>query len=69
MKNSITGDDFNLVTMMFVDNEYFTTLGERSDNQWEEMPQQYQITVDDWSGGLRVSGVHLKLDKIFWYTI
>ena len=34
IKTEITGDDFKLVTMMFVGDEYFTTLGKITVIQW-----------------------------------
>ena len=55
--------------MMFVDSGYFTTLLKRTDSQLEEVLQQYKRTVDNWMVGLRVFGVHINPEKLFWYPI
>ena len=55
IKTSIKGEDFKLETMMFVNNGYFNTSRKTTDIQWEDVTRQHQITVDDWSGLLRIS--------------
>ena len=45
IKTEITGNDFNLATVMFVDNRYFPTLYKITDSQWNEVLQPHQITV------------------------
>ena len=37
IKTAITGYDLKLMTMMFVDNGYFPTLGKITESQWEEL--------------------------------
>ena len=59
IKTEITGDDFKLVTMMFVGDEYFTTLGKITVIQWWKVLYQKKITMDKCSGGLGVSGGHM----------
>ena len=55
IKTSITGNEFRIVTMMFVDDGSFKTLGKRTYSQWYEVLKQQKRTVDDCSGLLRVS--------------
>ena len=69
VKTEIIVDKFKLVTMVFIDYGYFPTLGNRTYSQWGELLQQHQITVDYWIGGLTVSGVYLKPDKLSWCNI
>ena len=54
---------------MFVDNDNFLTLGNRTDSQWYEVLQQHQITVDGGSEFLGVSVDNFNLDKVSWYNI
>ena len=58
-KIEITGNEFKLVTMMFVDDRDFTTLGKRNDSMWDKVHQQHQSKVHDWSGGLCCSRAHI----------
>ena len=52
IKTAIIGGDFNLATLMFVNDGDFTNLGKRTDSQWDEVPQQKQRIVKNWIGGL-----------------
>ena len=47
IKTVITGDDLKIVTMMFVEDGEFPTLGKRADTQWEEVLKQHQRIFDD----------------------
>ena len=69
IKTAIAGDDFNLVTMMFVYGSYFLYLVKKTNSNWDEELQQNQRTVDFWGVFLRVPVRHLKLDKGYWYPI
>ena len=60
IKREITWDDLKLVTMMFVNDGDFSTLGERTYIQWDEVMKQNQRTMNNWSGGLRLYGENLK---------
>ena len=61
IKTEITWDDFKIVALMFVYDRDFPTLGNKTDSRWDEVLQQHQGTVYDWSGHLRVSGGNLNL--------
>ena len=47
IKTSITGGDFNLVSMMFFSDRYFETLGGRTNSQLVELLKKHQRTVDE----------------------
>ena len=49
--------------MMFVDDGDFFTLSKREKSRWDEVLQQYQRTVNEWIGFLRVSEVNINLEK------
>ena len=69
IKTAITGDDFELVTMIFVADVYFPSLGGRTNSQWCYLLQQHQRTVDGLIGGLRVSVGNQKSEKGYLYHI
>ena len=41
IKTAITGDEFNLVTMVFVNDKDFLTLDKRTNSRWYEVMQQH----------------------------
>ena len=54
---------------MFINDTPFPTIGNITYSWWDEVLQQHQRAVDDWSGGLRVFGGHLNPGKGYWYPI
>ena len=46
MKTFITGDDFKLITMIFIDDGDFMTQVNVTYRKWDEVLQQHEITVD-----------------------
>ena len=62
-KTLITRDEFKSVTMMFAVNRDYSTLGRITYSKFDELIQQHQRTVGNWSGGLVVSGGSLNPDK------
>ena len=55
--------------MMFVDEADFTSFRKRIDSQWDQVLQQHQITLDECSGGLKVSGGNVNPEKGSCYPI
>ena len=49
--------------MVFFNDGVFPNLGQRTIIKWYEVLQQQEIAVEDFSGGLRVSGGNLNMDK------
>ena len=51
IKTSITGDVFDLVTIIFVGYGYFLNLGKVKDSLWYELHLHHQMKVYYWSVG------------------
>ena len=69
IKIVINGNDFKLVTTMFINDRDFKTIRKRTDSLWYEVHKKNQRTVDDWSGGIGLFGGHLKPYQGYWYPI
>ena len=69
IKTEITRDNFNILTIIFVKNRDFTTLGKKINSQGGDLIKQHQIIMYDWSVRLRVSGGNMNPEKGFWYFV